>query len=377
MQFKELLENSGDISYTGVTEFKKTQRFESLDGGSPDRIAVQKLQEFCEEYLERFGEDPSEWQRKTSKVVLAVLVCHNPDPNGLEFLSFRGMNFELSQPTGSRCAEQCAIGAAVSCFIPPSKMRSIAIVDPLGLKNPLAPCGVCTEMLQKIQRESPDLRLIEFPDFENERFALITSWFPGRLARDYDPNTVPQELHVWECLACGFPENGPHSTRCMNCKEETRSLPDRLGKNLKAVLKALLEMQNTCFHTSLDFVDLDVPAHEAKGPITQTKLCLSARRSNIKAAARELSGSCAKLEKQFVRKFEVRPESFLEQLHLLSPKVQRTIRGRMRREIVGLILGLSRQGRGGIFKQIAVGEPGRERQEFAFTEFGKRYISKI
>ena len=52
------------------------------------------------------------WHRKTGKAVGAALGVETEQ--GFEI--FTGVNFELSQPTGSRCAEQVAIGRGVRKF---------------------------------------------------------------------------------------------------------------------------------------------------------------------------------------------------------------------------------------------------------------------
>jgi len=333
--------------------------------------------------LDRFGDEPTEWQAKTCKVVLAVLVCRNPDPGGHEFLSFTGMNFELSQPTGSRCAEQSAIGAAVAQFVPRQEMRAIAVLDPLGPNNPLAPCGVCIEMLRKIQKDSPDFKLIEFPDFENEQFDLIRSWFPGRLSTVYD--TLPKELQIWTCNFCGYEENTPHASRCMNCKEETRSLSVP-SKNQIKMLQALLDMRTICPETNIEHLNLDVPAWEVNGPLTKTKLFHHVQHQNEES----LIGSILKQEKKpaatkslkkeqrkKLAKVLQEPGRFAELLQQAGEKAEQRLHKRLKGEIVKFIRSLSSHGLGGVLRLVDVGPSGQERKEYSFTEFGLRYLNKF
>lgn len=51
------------------------------------------------------------WLRKTGKAVLAVLVTQKP---GEDPVFWRGMNCEVSMPTGTLCAERNAIGNALA-----------------------------------------------------------------------------------------------------------------------------------------------------------------------------------------------------------------------------------------------------------------------
>eukprot|EP00928_Gymnodinium_smaydae_P058408 TRINITY_DN41612_c0_g1_i1.p1 TRINITY_DN41612_c0_g1~~TRINITY_DN41612_c0_g1_i1.p1 ORF type:complete len:413 (+),score=38.25 TRINITY_DN41612_c0_g1_i1:34-1272(+) len=368
--------NGKDTYYIGTLEFRKVQRLDTLGTDNPDRIAVERLQEFCEEYAERYGDEASEWQRKTRKVVLSVLVCRNPDVSGPEYVTFTGMNFELSTATGSRCAEQNAIGAAVSSFIPLNYMRSIAVVDPVGSKNPLGPCGVCSEMLQKIHRESPEFRLIEFPDFENERFDLITSHFPGRLRTIYDPDTTPKELQIWTCSFCGFSENTPHATRCSNCKEDTRSLPaSGPGKNQKALLKALWEMTVTCPTTQCEYVKLD----ELSVAIRKTHLFKKAipRCAAALIRSRKKASKNRKDQEQILTEIQQQPDKLADSFEQLSTKEQNAFQRALKKALERSVEGLRNSGLGGILKRIEVDAPGQKRQEFAFTSFGKQYMSKL
>jgi cytidine deaminase len=106
------------------------------------------------------------WHRKSGKVVGAAIGVGEADA----FRVFTGVNFELSQPTGSRCAEQIALGAAlVACAgqLRYEDVRMVAVVAGQEVErpvpNPLPPCGVCCEMLHKINEDGRQVRLYMLP----------------------------------------------------------------------------------------------------------------------------------------------------------------------------------------------------------------------
>jgi cytidine deaminase len=106
--------------------------------------------------------DTSRWHRKTGKAVGAALGVKTPD--GINI--FTGVNFELSQPAGSRCAEQVAIGSALARYgdrLNYNQVRMIAVAAgqrvPEPISNPLPPCGVCCEMIHKLNQEDDQIQL--------------------------------------------------------------------------------------------------------------------------------------------------------------------------------------------------------------------------
>lgn len=104
------------------------------------------------------------WFRKGAQEVLALLVVRDPtDPTRLH--TFRGVNLEVSLPTGTLCAERNAIGSAFAAH-PTLERKHIAAVAVLSLgKNPrLGPCGACAEWLRKMAEANPDLRVVTFED---------------------------------------------------------------------------------------------------------------------------------------------------------------------------------------------------------------------
>ena len=117
------------------------------------------------------------WLRKTGKAVLAVLLTRKPDGTATYW---RGMNVEVSMPTGTLCAERNAIGNALAAdqSVARSDMLAVAVLSvslepdqsdggAFGRKlsggelaevalNPLDPCGACMEWLKKIAEVNPD-----------------------------------------------------------------------------------------------------------------------------------------------------------------------------------------------------------------------------
>ena len=122
------------------------------------------------------------WLRKTRKVVMAVLLTKkSDDPNSAVF--WRGMNVEVSMPTGTLCAERNAIGNALAGdqTICRKHIHGVAVLsmtlDSSGhvvdtaaggeeagevALNPLDPCGACMEWLKKIGEVNPDFRIVTF-----------------------------------------------------------------------------------------------------------------------------------------------------------------------------------------------------------------------
>jgi len=109
------------------------------------------------------GAEANFWFRKGTQEVLALLVVRDPETR--ELRTFRGLNLEVSLPTGTLCAERNAIGSAVAA-LPTLERRDIEAVAVLGLKGSprLGPCGACSEWLRKMSEANPDLRVITFED---------------------------------------------------------------------------------------------------------------------------------------------------------------------------------------------------------------------
>lgn len=65
------------------------------------------------------------------------------------------VNYELSTPSGSRCSEQNAMGKLASMGVPTWAVREVFVHGENTKKeaNPLFPCGVCENMLQKVTKD--------------------------------------------------------------------------------------------------------------------------------------------------------------------------------------------------------------------------------
>lgn len=65
------------------------------------------------------------------------------------------VNYELSTPSGSRCSEQNVMGRLAAGGVPTWALRDIFVHGSNKTKevNPLFPCGVCENMLQKVDKD--------------------------------------------------------------------------------------------------------------------------------------------------------------------------------------------------------------------------------
>eukprot|EP00644_Phytophthora_capsici_P007082 jgi/Phyca11/546634/estExt2_Genewise1Plus.C_PHYCAscaffold_220056 len=188
------------------------------------QMIVREMRLFRDQFLaaEGEGEVAGFWLRKSRKPVLAVLLIEKPAAVPSErptIVVQRGMNCEVSMPTGSLCAERNAIGSALASD-PTLTRRALKMIAVLGLnltagkgrgrgrekrgletknanltsprkpkrprtfsidevavdeitraggpsdRNPLAPCGACKEWLVKIAEANPSFRVVTF---ENSR----------------------------------------------------------------------------------------------------------------------------------------------------------------------------------------------------------------
>ena len=121
------------------------------------------------------------WLRKTRKAVISVVMTNQGDTP----VFYRGMNMEVSMPTGTLCAERNAIGNALAAnqTLRRQDIHAVAVLslllDPTSedvataagpdlpsevALNPLAPCGACMEWLKKIAEVNPDFKVITFSD---------------------------------------------------------------------------------------------------------------------------------------------------------------------------------------------------------------------
>ena len=158
-RLSDTLDHDGHVhSVIGMSVM--TVRRDSIIPGTPLCALVEAMATWRQEFLEQRGEshDPF-WHRKTKKIVLAVVALRTP--RGPEFV--RGCNLEVSMPSGSLCAERNAIGTAVAMYpdVQRENFRGVAVLsltEGESNLNPLPPCGVCSEWLEKIVEVNPDVR---------------------------------------------------------------------------------------------------------------------------------------------------------------------------------------------------------------------------
>ncbi|KAF1777088.1 Deaminase [Phytophthora cactorum] len=101
------------------------------------QMIVREMRKFRDQFLsaEGEGEVAGFWLRKSRKPVLAVLLIEKPaaDIGGRPTIVVqRGMNCEVSMPTGSLCAERNAIGSALASD-PTLTRRALKMIAVLGL----------------------------------------------------------------------------------------------------------------------------------------------------------------------------------------------------------------------------------------------------
>lgn len=141
-------------------------------------FAVDEMKKWKEHFIRhrphRAAEDDNHreyiyWFRKGKKEVLAVVVTQDADTKELH--AHRGVNLEVSLPTGTLCAERNAIGSALATF-PSLERRDVKAVAVLSLADDigprLGPCGACTEWLRKVAEVNPDFRVVTFKDYDCE-----------------------------------------------------------------------------------------------------------------------------------------------------------------------------------------------------------------
>ena len=136
-------------------------------------FAIRKMQEWRDYFTqtkqirEQDKESPSFFFRKGKQEVLSLVVVR-VEGEGKKLIAFRGVNLEVSLPTGSLCAERNAIGSALihNPNLKRENILCIAILS-LGKKGPtIGPCGACQEWLKKVTMVNPDLSILTFEDLE-------------------------------------------------------------------------------------------------------------------------------------------------------------------------------------------------------------------
>jgi len=222
-------------------EYTRVRFLMDMEPNDPTRVLSERLQEYMNEVK---NTPPSTWfHRKSYRLVLSMLQIRNPRNGSFEFI--RGINSEISLPTGSVCAERAAITAARSRF-PDLKRKhfyAIAVMDfplfnedklPLRpVSNPLGPCGGCREYLQKFHEKNENFRVITYSGIDcrevHERFLFIS-----QVTKEISPYGLQE---FWKCLQCST-MNEPRRKECQHCYIN-RLTPRSLSPFEKSILKIL------------------------------------------------------------------------------------------------------------------------------------------
>jgi len=130
------------------------QTFETMEARPPVpyeylnedcRLLVDEMRKHKEQFAKakrdgHLEEMSSFWLRKTKKVVLAVLMVKAEKDKKSRY--FRGMNLEVSMPTGSLCSERNVIGTALASdpTLRRKDLKYIAVLS-MTLETPLTPMG--------------------------------------------------------------------------------------------------------------------------------------------------------------------------------------------------------------------------------------------
>ena len=139
-------------SATSFASFADVETTSAVAASSADvndevRSAVREMVLYRDSIERVAGESQSElatfWLRKTRKPVLAILVVQKGASGKRVF--YRGLNLEVSMPTGSLCAERNAIGNALAAdpTLTRQDLRLVAVLslNKLVLGDAAAACG--------------------------------------------------------------------------------------------------------------------------------------------------------------------------------------------------------------------------------------------
>ncbi|CEL93791.1 unnamed protein product [Vitrella brassicaformis CCMP3155] len=231
---------AGSNRWLVTQEYTRLRLYSEVDPREPLKRIVDEARRYVNEWKSLEGQMDSFWHRKSSKIVLAVVMV--VDKNGQERF-YRGMNSEISLPSGSNCAERAAISACISnsLTVRRSDFRAIAVVDPKDELNPIAPCGVCDEWLKKLQEESPTFSIVTFTTSDCDE---ILERCPLLFQKEMPPSDTPPHLREnWACRACGFQYNPPLVARCQQCREPRFRFRPR---NRKERIKVMGLIKSNC-----------------------------------------------------------------------------------------------------------------------------------
>ncbi|GLE00543.1 hypothetical protein PINS_up009300 [Pythium insidiosum] len=107
-----------DVDFHAFENIEASPCVSLQDADVLTQTLVREMRAFRDQFLagEGAGEIGSFWLRKSRKPVLAVLLIEKTDAatGASKIVAYRGMNCEVSMPTGSLCAERNAIGSALA-----------------------------------------------------------------------------------------------------------------------------------------------------------------------------------------------------------------------------------------------------------------------
>lgn len=127
-----------DVDFHSFENIEASPTIAYAQADAMTQLLIKEMRTFRDQFLD--GQVDSEvtsfWLRKSKKPVLAVLLVEKTDQDGsTQLVVHRGMNCEVSMPTGSLCAERNAIGSALAQD-PTLKRRALKMIGVLGLDAP-------------------------------------------------------------------------------------------------------------------------------------------------------------------------------------------------------------------------------------------------
>lgn len=216
------------------------RRYEEIGPEEPVKLLVDEMRRFLSEYEQSSPEHF--WHRKSGAVVLAVLLIRLE--TGL--VTVRGMNSEVSLPSGSVCAERAAIAGALSRYLSLSRSDFVSIAvlsqNPSD-RNPMKPCGVCREWISKIEEASPTFSVITFSDLNLDEILEHCSM---TFVQETVTGIPPHLKGNWACK-CGFALNGATQVYCSCCKQPRFRFRHQLQSHRRAILAALESLANDTY----------------------------------------------------------------------------------------------------------------------------------
>ena len=135
------------------------------------QLAIQEMRAWKQQFIERRperqskAEEPTEHDfffRKGRQEVLAIIVLKRDQ----QLEAIRGVNVEVSLPTGTLCAERNAIGTALATHpdLLREEIQCVAVLSLRPGRPRLGPCGACSEWLRKVAEINPDFKVLTFDD---------------------------------------------------------------------------------------------------------------------------------------------------------------------------------------------------------------------